>query len=89
MDKNRARLSFAISSQHGFFQVYQEKIFKKVLPFINSTIKYFESLKFDNSEAMMFYFFSVIDGIQINLITNFKFPIESIKNILKNQFVKS
>ncbi len=88
-DIDRAKLLFSIYSQTEVMEILNEKVIEKSLPFMNSITKYFQTLKHENPEAMMYYFFSVLDGVQLNLIYNSKFPSESVKEILKNQFIKS
>jgi len=88
-DIDRAKLLFSMSSQSEVMEILNEKTIQKALPFMNSITKYFQTLKCENPEAMMYYFFSVLDGVQLNLIYNPKFPSESVKKILKNQFIKS
>lgn len=87
-DTNRSKLLFSISSQPGVIDVIIGKLMDKAMPFMNLLTAYFKSRNFKDPESMMYYFFSVIDGVSMNIITNPNFPTEKVRILTKNQFIK-
>ena len=61
---------------------------QKVEPFMNNVIKLFEIKKYDDSEGMMHYFFSSLEGVQLHVTLNPNYPTDKVKKILKKQFLK-
>ena len=88
-DTTRAKLLFSISSQPGVMDIIFHKMMEKALPFMNLLTDYFKNNKAEEPQVMMYYFLSVLDGVQMHMITNSAFPVEKIRLIIKKQFLKS
>lgn len=87
-DISKAKLLMSIGSQPGVMEIIINKIMEKALPFMNLITDYFKNHKVEDAHAMMYYFFSVLDGVQMHMITNPNFPTEKIRTIIKKQFIK-
>ena len=87
-DLNRSKLLLSISSQPGVIDLILGKLMHRAMPFMNLLIAYFESRNIKDPESMMYYFFSVLDGVSMNIINNPTFPTEKIRILTKNQFIK-
>ena len=61
---------------------------QKAEPFMNNVMKFFEIKKNDDPKAMMHYFFSTLEGVQLHVTFNPLYPIDKVKKILKKQFLK-
>tara|TARA_Y100000385_G_scaffold94660_1_gene97903 strand:- start:64 stop:636 length:573 start_codon:yes stop_codon:yes gene_type:complete len=87
-DISRAKLLFSLGAQPGVMDIIIQKVMEKMLPFMNLITNYFKKNKVEDAHAMMYYFFSVLDGVQMQMINNPNFPTEKIRTIIKKQFLK-
>ena len=87
-DKARAKLLFALSSQSIVLDLMTKIMIQKAEPFMNNVMKFFEIKKNDDPKAMMHYFFSTLEGVQLHVTFNPLYPIDKVKKILKKQFLK-
>ena len=87
-DISRAKLLFSLGAQPGVMDIIIQKVMEKMLPFMNLITDYFKKNKVEDAHAMMYYFFSVLDGVQMQMINNPNFPTEKIRTIVKKQFLK-
>ena len=87
-DKARAKLLFALTAQSIVMDLVTKITTQKAEPFMNNVMKFFEIKKIDDPKAMMHYFFSTLEGVQLHVTFNPLYPIDEVKKILKKQFLK-
>jgi AcrR family transcriptional regulator len=87
-DKARAKLLFALTAQSIVMDLMTKITMQKAEPFMNNVMKFFEIKKHDDPKAMMHYFFSTLEGVQLHVTFNPLYPIDKVKKILKKQFLK-
>ena len=87
-DKARAKLIFALTAQSIVMDLITKITMQKAEPFMNNVMKFFEIKKNDDPKAMMHYFFSTLEGVQLHVTFNPLYPIDKVKKILKKQFLK-
>lgn len=86
-DLTLSKLFFSVCTQQSVMDLMAKKIFRKIVPFIIAMRNYFTVKGHEDSKSVMRYFGASLDGIQMHILMDPSFPIESVKNLFIQQFV--
>ena len=73
--------------QNEVMAIMAEKMMERIIPFMNVMFKYFEEKGHEDPMATVRYFLASIDGVQMHIITDSTFPVESVKKQIIKQFI--
>lgn len=88
-DPKHWKLYFLMAVQPDVFAIIMEDRKEAMAEYMQKYVTFFQKRYPDNAQAMMYYFSSAFSGIRMNFVMNPEtFPIDEVKELLIEQFVK-